>query len=139
MKIKFNKTHKDAYVPTKSYKGSSGYDVKAISKVFIHPNQLTTVNLHLRMEIPLGYEAQVRPRSSSIKRGVLVIFGTIDSDYRGEVKVQLFNMTNQTIVINGDAIAQLVFQKVEELGFEYADVLSETNRGKKGFGSSDVK
>lgn len=95
------------------------------------------------MELPVGYECQVRPRSGlALKKGVTVLNtpGTIDADYRGEVGVILINLSQEDFVIeDGERIAQLVFARFEQAQFEVAETLSETERGAGGFGSTGVK
>lgn len=94
----------------------------------------------LFIELPVGYEAQVRPRSGlSIKKGLSLVNspGTIDSDYRGEIKIILVNLSNQPQTIEpGERIAQMVIAKYERIEWEEAEVLSETDRGAGGFGST---
>jgi dUTP pyrophosphatase len=101
------------------------------------------VQTGLFLEIPVGYEAQVRPRSGlALKKGITVLNtpGTIDADYRGEIGVILVNISNQPFVINdGERIAQLVFAKVEQSEFLEVEELSSTERGAGGFGSTGVK
>ena len=95
------------------------------------------------MELPLGYEAQVRPRSGlAAKKGITVLNapGTIDADYRGEVGVILVNLSNEVFVIeNGERIAQMVIAKHERAAWEVVEELSDTARGEGGFGSTGVK
>ena len=95
------------------------------------------------MELPVGYEAQVRPRSGlAFKKGVTVLNspGTIDADYRGEVGVILVNLSNEPFVIqDGERIAQLVIAKHEQITWEQVDVLEESDRGAGGFGSTGKK
>ena len=97
----------------------------------------------LFLEIPVGFECQVRPRSGlAYKNGVSVLNspGTIDADYRGEVGVILINMSNEIFVVeNGERIAQLVFAKVEQAEWQEVSKLSSTDRGSSGFGSTGVK
>ena len=101
------------------------------------------VKTGLFLEIPVGFECQVRPRSGlALKKGISVLNspGTIDADYRGEVGVILINMSNETFVVeNGERIAQLVFAKVEQAQWEEVSELSSTERGAGGFGSTGVK
>jgi len=109
----------------------------------LHPNQRLLIPTGLFMEIPQGYEAQVRPRSGlSLKVGLIAILGTIDADYRGEVGIIATNISNSFIKIeNGDRIAQLVFQKIEQMEWEVIsspDEFSETERGSNGFGHTGV-
>ena len=93
--------------------------------------------------MPDGYEAQVRPRSGlALKKGVTVLNspGTIDSDYRGEIKVIMINLSNETTIINtGERIAQLIVAKYEKVQFKEVDELNETERGEGGFGHTGVK
>lgn len=95
------------------------------------------------MELPQGYECQVRPRSGlALKKGITVLNspGTIDADYRGEVGVILINLSNEDFLIeDGERIAQLVFAKYKQAKFKLVDILSETDRGEGGFGSTGVK
>jgi dUTP pyrophosphatase len=94
----------------------------------------------LFIEIPAGYEAQIRPRSGlAIKQGLTCLNtpGTIDSDYRGEIKIILINLSAQNAIIhNGDRIAQMVIQKVERITWQAVEQLSQTNRNQGGFGST---
>jgi dUTP pyrophosphatase len=97
----------------------------------------------LFLEIPAGFECQVRPRSGlALKKGITVLNspGTIDADYRGEVGVILINLSNEAFIVeNGERIAQLVFSRVEQIEFEQTENLSETERGSGGFGSTGIK
>ena len=119
--------------------GASGYDLRAAvaSPVCIEPGRLALVPTGLCLEIPAGFEAQVRPRSGlAVKHGVGVLNspGTIDSDYRGEVQVLLFNFGDQTYrVERGERIAQMVFVRVQHPELE-ARPVSGTDRGAGGFG-----
>jgi dUTP pyrophosphatase len=96
----------------------------------------------LALEIPEGFEVQVRPRSGlAIKKGLTIVNapGTIDSDYRGELKVLLVNLSTETVrVENGERIAQLIMQKVEQAEWAWTEELSATERGVGGFGSTGV-
>lgn len=106
----------------------------------LQPLQRQLVPTGLFLEIPKGYEAQVRPRSGlAIKQGLTCLNtpGTIDSDYRGEVKVIMINLSNEPQAINpGDRIAQLVVQKIEVVEWEEVENINETERGEGGFGHS---
>lgn len=120
--------------------GSSGMDVRAFinEPIILKPFERTLVATGLFLEIPAGFEIQIRPRSGlAIKQGITCLNtpGTIDSDYRGEVKVILINLSNETAIINsGDRIAQMVLQKIEKAELLIIENLSETNRGEGGFG-----
>ena len=122
--------------------GSAGMDVRAhiTEPLTLQPLQRTLVPTGLYMELPQGYECQVRPRSGlAIKQGITCLNtpGTIDSDYRGEIKIILINLSDGPQVIHsGDRIAQLVFQKVEKAALVQVTTLTETGRSAGGFGST---
>ena len=124
---------------------SAGIDVRAnlTTAIVLKPLERILVKTGLFLEIPEGYEAQVRPRSGlALKNGITVLNspGTIDADYRGEVGVILINLSNQEFTIeNGERIAQIVFAKVEQAEWLEVKSLSETERGEGGFGSTGVK
>ena len=132
-------------LPVYATTGSSGMDIRANleTPIQIKPLQRTLVPTGLFLEIPNGYEAQVRPRSGlAIKQGITCLNtpGTIDADYRGELKVILINLSDQEqSITNGDRIAQLVFQQVEKVSLELVDILSDTERGNGGFGHTGNK
>lgn len=111
--------------------------------ILLKPLQRVLVPTGLFMEVPSGYEAQIRPRSGlAIKQGITCLNtpGTIDADYRGELKVILINLSDQEHLIeNGDRIAQLVFQQVEKVSFDLVDVLADSDRGAGGFGHTGNK
>lgn len=127
-------------IPAYATAGSSGVDIKAnIEKsIQIQPLERVLVPTGLFFEMPEHIEAQVRPRSGlAIKQGLTCLNtpGTIDADYRGEVKVILINLSNEIQTIqNGDRIAQVVFQLIEKVKFVEVDTLNETERGAGGFG-----
>ncbi len=119
---------------------SAGMDLRAFLEepVVLQPMERTLIPTGLFMELPVGYEAQVRPRSGlAIKHGIGVLNspGTIDADYRGEIKVILINLSNEAFTINnGDRIAQMVIASHVQADLEAVEVLSETERGAGGFG-----
>jgi len=121
---------------------SAGVDLRASleENIVLRPMERKLVGTGLFMEIPSGYEAQVRPRSGlALKHGITVLNspGTIDADYRGEVGVILINLSNDDFEIQpGDRIAQLIFAKVEQAEWNQSEVLTETQRGEGGFGST---
>lgn len=127
-------------LPIYATKGSSGMDVMACVEqaVLLHPMERMLIPTGLFVEIPQGYEIQVRPRSGlAINKGITCLNtpGTIDADYRGEVKVILINLSGEAQVINpGDRIAQLVLQQVEKIQWQQVDVLGDTQRSTGGFG-----
>ncbi|KGO85761.1 deoxyuridine 5'-triphosphate nucleotidohydrolase [Flavobacterium rivuli WB 3.3-2 = DSM 21788] len=124
---------------------SAGMDLRAnlTEAVVLEPLGRAIIKTGLFIELPLGYEAQVRPRSGlAAKRGVTVLNspGTVDADYRGEIGVILVNLSNEAFTIeNGERIAQLIIAKHERAEWLEADVLTETVRGEGGFGSTGVK
>ncbi len=132
-------------LPAYETTSSAGLDVRASLHAPIELKSLerVLVKTGLFMEIPAGFECQVRPRSGlAFKNGITVLNspGTIDADYRGEVGVILINLSNETFVIeDGERIAQLVFAKVEQAEWNISIELSETERGTGGFGSTGVK
>lgn len=121
---------------------SAGVDLRANLKapVIIHPGHREIIPTGLFIELPEGTEAQVRPRSGlAFKSGITVLNspGTIDADYRGEIKVILVNLSNTAFTINdGERIAQMVFAKYEQAQFTETSQLTETERGSGGFGHS---
>lgn len=123
---------------------AAGADIKAdIEKdIVIKPFQRVVVPTGIYLEIPIGYEAQVRPRSGlAAKHGITVLNspGTIDSDYRGEIKVILINLSDEEFIIkNGERIAQMVIAPVVQADFVKDTVLNDTSRGSGGFGSTGV-
>ena len=129
-------------IPTYESEGAAGADLRAWMEtdMVIEPGQRALVPTGLRLQIPVGYEGQVRPRSGLAARsGVTVLNapGTIDSDYRGEVKVILVNLGQESVTIrSGDRIAQLVLSPVVRAAFRSAAAIDETGRGSGGFGST---
>lgn len=129
--------------PAYEDEGCSGMDLRANEDVYIAPNERKLVSTGLFFEIPEGYEGQVRPRSgNALKKGITVLNtpGTIDSSYRGEVKVILFNTSDECFHVEvGDRIAQIVFAPYAKATLENVDELSQSVRGEGGFGHSGVK
>ncbi len=135
----------DNELPAYETIGSAGLDIRAFIEetITLNPFERKLIKTGLFLEIPVGYEAQVRPRSGyALKNGVTVLNspGTIDADYRGEVGVILINLSQEKVEIHsGDRIAQLVFAKVEQAEWTEVETLSETERGAGGFGSTGKK
>jgi dUTP pyrophosphatase len=131
-------------LPQYGTKASAGIDLRANLKadIIMKPLERTIVPTGLYIEIPIGYEAQVRPRSGlAIKKGITVLNtpGTIDADYRGEIMIILINLSNEEFVIkHGERIAQMVIAAHEQAEWELVEDLSETERGSGGFGSTGV-
>ncbi len=130
----------DLPLPEYATSGSSGLDVRAAvdSEMIIEKGKVALVPTNLKVEIPEGYEIQVRPRSGLAAKegiGILNSPGTIDSDYRGEIKVILFNFGEKDFVIKrGDRIAQMVLSKVYKVVLNSTDELNGSSRGDGGFG-----
>ena len=124
---------------------SAGMDLRAnlSEPVTLQPLERTIIKTGLFIELPIGYEAQVRPRSGlAAKKGITVLNspGTIDADYRGEIGVILVNLSNETFTVeNGERIAQLIIARHERAEWISVEVLSETSRGEGGFGSTGTK
>ncbi|HIA11621.1 MAG TPA: dUTP diphosphatase [Flavobacteriales bacterium] len=141
MKVKIVNRSK-YHLPSYSTDGSAGMDLRANieNDIALNPMERSLIPTGLYLEIPTGYEAQVRPRSGlAIKSGITVLNspGTIDADYRGEVKVILVNFSDVPFVISdGDRIAQLVFSSHETVSWLEEVILKGTRRGDGGFGSS---
>lgn len=144
MKLKIVNTSENP-LPTYETIGSAGMDLRAQLQepVMLKPLQRALIPTGLYIELPDGFEAQVRPRSGlALKKGVTVLNspGTIDSDYRGEIKVIMINLSNETTVINtGERIAQMIIAKYEKVVLKEVDELNETERGEGGFGHTGVK
>ena len=141
MKVKIiNKSNN----PTPSYETSlsAGMDLRAYVEepITLSPGERKLIKTGLHIELPEGYEAQVRPRSGlAFKKGITVLNspGTIDADYRGDVGVILINHSNEEFAVNsGDRIAQLVISKFEKVDWETSDEINSTSRGDSGFGST---
>ena len=133
----------DSKMPEMATAGAAGYDLCASKAVTIKAGEYEKVPTGIRISMPLGLEAQVRPRSGlAAKHGVTVLNapGTIDSDYRGEICVILINHGKKDFQIErGRRIAQMVFSKVIQVNFKQVEQLDETSRGEGGFGSTGVK
>ena len=145
VKILIKKTNKEVITPKYKTDGSSGVDLSAFldKEVVIKPNSSELITTGLQVAIPEEFEIQIRPRSGLAAKesiGVLNSPGTIDSDYRGELKIILFNHSNKDFIINnGDRIAQMVLVPILKMEFEEVDSLPDTVRGQGGFGSTGKK
>ena len=142
MKIKIKSI--GGVLPAYETEGSAGMDLRAMldEPVVLGPGQRKLIPTGLSIELPVGYEAQIRARSGlAVKKGIGLVngIGTIDSDYRGDIGVILINWGDEDFVIdNGDRIAQMVIAKYERVEWETADDLSATERGSGGFGHTGV-
>jgi len=129
----------DAILPLKATKESAFYDVYAEEDTLLKNHLVTPVPTGLAFEVPSEYEIEIRPRSGLSLHKILIANspGTLDSDYRGELKILLLNLGNKTYLIKkGDRIAQIGVRSVPEIDFLEVDRLSETTRGSDGFGST---
>ncbi len=143
MKIKIINSSKHP-LPQYETSGSAGVDLRAnlSGEVCLQPLERALIKTGLFIELPEGYEAQVRPRSGlALKKGVTVLNapGTIDADYRGEIGVILINLSPKDfIVTDGERIAQLVIARHQQAEWEEVEILNDTQRGKGGFGSTGI-
>jgi dUTP pyrophosphatase len=132
-------------VPAYETAHSAGMDLRASleTPVTIGPLERVIVPTGLFIELPEGHEAQIRPRSGlAAKKGITVLNspGTVDADYRGEIKVILINLSKEEFIIeNGERVAQMVIARHERIEWQSAEELAETNRGSGGFGSTGIK
>lgn len=137
--VKVRLTHPNAKMPTYAKFGDAGADVYAVEKVIILDGETRLVDLGLQIELPHGYECQVRSRSGNACKGLVVANspGTIDEGYRGPCKVILHNQSGNDWIVNvGDKVAQFVIKPVEQATFEEVEELTESERGAGGFGST---
>jgi dUTP pyrophosphatase len=138
LKIFYNRIHKDAVVPIYEKPGDAACSLRVIEDYTIHPGQRIIARTGLKISIPEGFEAQVRPRSGNAwKKGLTVLNspGTIDAGYRGEIMVILINLGSEDILIEkGDAVAQMKFSAVYTGYFMETDNLDTTQRGIGGLG-----
>jgi dUTP pyrophosphatase len=143
MNVQIINTSKHA-TPNYETEGAAGMDLRANieTAIVLKPLERTIVKTGLFIALPIGFEAQVRPRSGlAAKKGITVLNapGTVDADYRGEIGVILVNLSNEAFVINdGERIAQLIIAKHERINWKEVTVLSKTDRGGGGFGSTGV-
>jgi len=139
MKIRIKKLHPDAHLPAYAHGPveDAGMDLRAVEQVLMQPGIAQGVPTGLAIELPPGYEAQVRPRSGlGLKHSLTVNFGTIDPGYRGEIRVVMFNLGRADYIVHkGDRIAQLVIGRYQGVEWEEGE-LGDSARGTGGFGSS---
>ncbi len=142
MKIKIQKIHPNALIPKYQTEGSSGFDLHAVEEVTIKPHSVGLVKIGICLSLEVGYELQVRTRSGLALNHQVVVLnspGTVDNDYRGEIKVILANLSDKDFKVQiGDRIAQGVVQKTYKAEFIECERLDETSRGSGGFGSTGV-
>ncbi len=144
LKIKRKENTQDIPLPKYMSIGSSGMDLYADTQgeVSLNPQEVKLISAGIYIDIPLGYEAQIRPRSGlALKHGITVLNtpGTIDSDYRGLIQIILINVGKEPFPIKrGDRIAQMVIKEVVQVNIEEVDELEDTSRGEGGFGHTGV-
>lgn len=142
IRVKIKKLRDEAVIPSYAHDGDSCVDLYSIDEAVLNPFSRKLISTGLSMAIPKGYEGLIRPRSgNALKRGVTVLNtpGTIDSNYRGEIGVILYNSTPDQIYIHvGDRIAQMAFKEVSKVEFDIRNELDETDRGDGGFGSTGM-
>ena len=142
MVLKFKRIHQDATIPAYAHPSDAGMDVRSVEDIVIPARGRALVHTGLVMLLPPGYEAQVRPRSGlALKNGITVLNtpGTIDSGYRGEIGVILFNSSDEPFkVAKGDKVAQIVIAPVTQPEIAETDEIDSTDRGAGGFGSTGV-
>ena len=142
IKIVVKKCDKNVTLPTYKTSGSSGMDLVAYikKKIILNPRKTALIPTGISVAIPKNYEIQIRPRSGlAAKKGITVLNtpGTIDSDYRGEIKIILVNLSNKSFVVkSGERIAQIIVTPVVKGKFKEVENLPKTVRGKGGFGST---
>lgn len=130
----------DAKVPTQAREYDAGYDLYSIDGFDLYPGQRRLFKTGVALMIPPGYYGRICPRSGlALKNGIDTLAGVIDSGYRNDVSVVLINLGEREVLVNrGDRIAQIVFQRCEEVSFPVVDELISTERGANGYGSSGV-
>ena len=142
VEIKFQKLHPDAQIPSYAHIGDAGADIYAIAEVTLYPNNRVAIPTGLAVDIPIGYELQVRPKSGlALKHGITVLNspGTIDAGYRGEIQVILINLGAASHTVEkGHKIAQLVLKPVIQANYVESE-LGSSDRGVGGFGSTGLK
>jgi len=140
--IKINKIKENAILPHYAHEGDAGVDLYSAENYVLRPGQITLVSTGIKLAIPKGYEAQIRPKSGlALNHGISVCNspGTIDSGYRGEIGVITINHSKEEFKIEkGTKIAQMVFNKIEKAEFEEVKDLDNTKRGQNGFGSTGL-
>ena len=141
LKVKIKKVA-DVKTPFYAHKGDSGVDLYAAEDYLLKPMERKLIATGIKVAIPHGYEAQVRPKSGlALEHGISHAnsIGTIDSSYRGEIKIPMINLSDKAYKIEkSKKIGQMVFAKVEEAVFEEVNELDETTRNEKGFGSTGM-
>jgi len=139
MGLPVKQLHANGVLPMRTTAEAAGLDLYLPSNTLVRPHQVTTVPLGIAVEIPYGSEGTIRPRSGWTAKGVVAQFGTIDSDYRGELMVNIANLTNEQVLLPAGArVAQLVISPIEMHDAIEVDALSTTDRGDRGLGSTGL-
>lgn len=136
---KLMNTDNPIFAPMRKYLGDAGTDLRARidQTLLLHPEKCVKVPTGLAVEIPEGYVGDVRPRSGAAAEGKMALYGTIDSNYRGEIHLNILNVSDRTLEIEPcERLAQLVILPCLFASFQQVDELSETDRGQNGFGST---
>jgi dUTP pyrophosphatase len=140
MRLRVKKLHPEAVLPHYAHgpEEDAGMDLRSLERVVLSPGVARGVATGIAIELPAGYEAQIRPRSGlALKHAITVNFGTIDPGYRGEIRVVMLNLSEAEYVIEkGDRVAQLVVSRYEPVEWEECVELGDSRRGEGGFGSS---
>lgn len=142
MQIKLKKIKPNAIIPSRMTSGSVGYDIYACidKEEIMMGNEVKVIPTGIAIEIPEGFEGQIRPRSGLARKNFVTVLnspGTIDSDFSGQIEIILINHSSNIVYIrNGMRIAQLIIAKCEQVDFEVVTELNNTERGNKGFGST---
>lgn len=140
--VKFERISDDAYIPVRAHESDSGYDIRIPKGLHLKPNEVQLANTGIRIELPRGYECQVRSRSGMpVKHSIVFALGvgTIDQGYRGEIKIPLWNIGDSRISLpKGARVAQLVFSRIDKVRLKEAPVATDTERGEGGFGSTGL-
>jgi len=141
--IKIEKMREDAFIPEKAHKTDSGYDCRIPDDLQLWAGELKVVDLGFRIQLPKGWECQMRSRSGIASRYSILFalgIGTIDNEYRGEIKIPLLNVGNSIVRFpRGTKISQMVFKKIDRVRIMEDKVDTNTDRGEGGFGSTGLK
>ncbi len=140
MMLKVKRLNENAKLPERKHEEDAGLDLYSCEEVEILPNEIKTISTGIAIEIPKGYFGLIKDRSGLATKGLHVLAGVIDSNYRGEVKVVLINLSKEKIKIEKNSrIAQLIIIPYLKVNIQEVEELSQTERGEKGFGSSGLK
>ncbi len=140
LEIKIKRVHADAKIPIYATEGSAGCDFYSVEEIIIAPHETRKIKTGISVEIPSGYFIRLEGRSGLSAKGILKAGGVIDSDYRGEIHIVLYNSTPEMFKIEkGDRIAQGVVTPIMQASFNEVNELSQTTRGEGGFQSTGIK